>query len=42
VKIVSDRDSLHHAIRGDVREHGDAEYDAARQVWNATVDRRPR
>lgn len=28
-------------IRGEILEPGDPGYDAARQVWNATVDRRP-
>jgi FAD/FMN-containing dehydrogenase len=28
-------------IRGDILEPGDAGYEAARKVWNATVDRRP-
>jgi FAD/FMN-containing dehydrogenase len=35
--------SLKHTgrIRGDILEPGDAGYDQARRVWNATVDRRP-
>ena len=33
--------SLQSAFRGDLLVPGNAEYDAARSVWNAMVDKRP-
>jgi FAD/FMN-containing dehydrogenase len=36
------RDSLSKTLAGDVLKPGDPGYDAARAVWNAMVDRRPR
>lgn len=37
----SDVDSFARRIRGGVLSRGDAGYDAARQVWNAGIDRQP-
>lgn len=34
-------EELRNAFRGRLIEPGDVEYDAARQVWNGTIDRRP-
>jgi FAD/FMN-containing dehydrogenase len=33
--------TLQPRLRGDLLRHGDAEYDAARRVWNGAIDRRP-
>jgi hypothetical protein len=34
-------DQFRAQLRGDIVVPGDAEYDAARTVWNAMVDKRP-
>jgi FAD/FMN-containing dehydrogenase len=34
-------DAFRSSLRGQFLQQGDADYDAARQVWNAMVDRRP-
>jgi FAD/FMN-containing dehydrogenase len=41
VKSVADLDTLHHVLRGQVLTPGDVDYENARQVWNAMIDRRP-
>ncbi len=34
-------DAFRSRLRGQFLQQGDPDYDAARQVWNAMVDRRP-
>jgi FAD/FMN-containing dehydrogenase len=41
VKTVSDHDTLRHVLQGEILTPDDAEYDGARQIWNAMIDRRP-
>ncbi|MGE5175478.1 MAG: FAD-binding oxidoreductase, partial [Hyphomicrobiales bacterium] len=37
----SDLDALRGAMRGAVLRSGDSEYESARRIWNAMIDRRP-
>jgi FAD/FMN-containing dehydrogenase len=41
VRTGFDYETLQHALPGQVLVPGDAEYDEARRIWNAMIDRRP-
>ena len=41
MKTTTDHDVLDRKLHGQIITPEDAEYESARQIWNATVDRRP-